>query len=375
MQTGRKDTRTLLRSEQMEYRKRVWITAAVMAVIILASLCLKTEKHGFVAPHEVFINYWTWIKLSIGKVSGWTVTLKQSEILAGLPSYIDSVNRFKITVISFVCGVMLAMAGALFQGVFRNPIAAPTMLGVSTGVNLGILILVVQYGGMALYMPFQKYVYCCACAAGVLILLMIMAKISSGRQKFSVTDLLIVSAIVTQVIGAVQTYFTFSMENDEVLLMQELKNVMDIDTGTGSFIFLGAALLISVVPVFFMRFSLNTISFTDEEARSLGVNSFGIKLAALIAGTFMTVSAMVHCGGVGMISLIVPFLSRAVFGADFRKVFTGNVLIGGTLMVLCRDLSGQIFLTPDGIPVGTIADFIAMPVFVIIIITQRRIWE
>lgn len=375
MQIGLNDTRTLYIREHKEYRKKLLITAAVTAAVVLASLCLKTEENGFINPAEVLKNYSTWIELGIGRVSGWTVNLKQSQILAELPSYIDSVNRLKMTAISFACGIMLAMAGALFQSVFRNPIAAPTMLGVSTGVNLGTLLLVVTYGGMALHMPLQKYIYCYVCAAGVLALLMVMAKISSGKRRFSVTDLLIVSAIVTQVAGAVQTYYTFSMENDEALLLQEVRNAMDINTDPVSFIFLGAALVISVLPVFFMRFSLNAASFVDDEARSLGISPLMIKLAALTAGTFMTASAMVHCGGVGMVSLIVPFLSRAVFGADFRKVFAGNVLIGGTVMVLCRDIAGQIFLTPDGIPAGTVADFIAMPVFVIIIVTQRRIWE
>mgnify|MGYP004727490069 CR=1 FL=1 len=375
MQTGLNETRQLIRNDQKEYRKKKYTMIAVMAAVLMVSLCLKTEKHGFVPPLEVLANYRTWLEINIGKVCGLEVYLRRAQIIAGMPTYTDSINRLMITAVAFICGVLLSMAGALFQAVFRNPIAAPTMLGVNTGVSLGILVLVLQYGGAALYMPKEKYICCYIGAAGMLALVMIMGKLSSGRRKFAVTDLLIVSAIVSQVVGAVQTYYTFSMENDEVLLLQQIRNAMDLNVEPVSLLFLAIATVVCMVPVFLLRFSLNAVSFVSDEARSLGVNTFTIKITALLTGTFMVTAAMVHCGAVGMISLIVPFMSRAMFGADFRKVFTGNILIGGTLLVICREIAGQIYLTADGIPAGTVVDFIAMPVFVIIIVSQRRIWE
>ncbi len=375
MQIGLKETENLIRAEKQNYRKKIWLLTGIALFIFLFSLCLKTIETGFVSPAEVLANYKAWIQINMGKWFEWPVYLQRTQIIDGLPYYYDSISRLKITAITFGCGMLLAMSGHLFQSVFRNPIAAPTMLGVNTGVNLGILFLVLQYGGLATGMPYQKYVYCYTGAVLMLILVLGVGKLSSGKKKFSVFDLLIVGAILSQVVGAVRTYYTFSMENDEVLLLNEISNAITVNTDNISFVFLGAALLICIVPVYFIRFSFNAVSFENDEARSFGVNTMALKVGSLILGTFMITAAMVHCGSVGMVSLIAPFLSRSIFGAESRKVFWGNLLVGGTLLVVCRDIASMIYFTSEGLPIGTVVDFVAVPIFVIILVTQRRVWE
>lgn len=344
-------------------------------LIFLGSLCLKTVEVGVIFPIDVLVNYKTWIQINLGKLFDWPIYLHRNQVIAGLPTYYDSISRLKITIITFVCGVMLALAGTLFQSVFRNPIAAPTMLGVNAGVNTGILLLVVQYGAGALMMPLQKYIYCYLGAAIMLALVLVAGKLSSGKNKFSVFDLLIVGSILSQIVSAVRSYYTFSMENDQALILTELTNVMNVNTENISFIFLGCVLIISVIPVYLMRFSLNAICFDNDEARSFGINTGIMKIIALLLGMIMVTAAMVHCGSVGMISLMAPFISRAMFGADFRKVFWGNLFIGGTMLLLCRDIVSLIHFGEDGMPIGTIVEFVAVPIFVIILITQRRVWE
>lgn len=375
MQIGLKETENLIKTERQSYRKKLLILIGAAVIAFLFSLCLKTIETGFVPPGEVLSNYKAWITINMGDWFDWPVYLHRAEIIEGLPSYYDSVSRLKITVITFVCGIMLALSGSLFQSVFRNPIAAPTMLGVNTGVSLGILALVLQYGGIATGMPFQKYVYCYIGAAGMLALVMGVGKLSSGKKKFSVFDLLIVGAILSQVVGAIQTYYTFSMENEEVLLLKEISNAITVNTENISFLFLGCALVICIVPLYLIRFSFNAVSFDNDEARSFGVNTTALKILSLVLGTFMITAAMVHCGTVGMVSLIAPFISRSIFGAESGKVFWGNILVGGTLLVLCRDIASMIYFTAEGLPIGTVVDFVAVPIFVIILVTQRRVWE
>lgn len=375
MQIGLKETNKLIREDKKSYQKKMRLLILAAVVIFLFSLCLQTIQHGIVPPGQVLINYKTWIHLNLGKWFDWPVYLHRGEIIAGLPSYYDSISRLKITVITFICGMMLAMSGSLFQSVFRNPIAAPTMLGVNTGVSLGILLLVLQYEGLALSMPFEKYVYCYSGAIIMLILVLGAGKLSSGKRKFSVFDLLIVGSILSQAVGAIQTYYTFSMDNDDLLLLQEVSSAIALNTDNISFIFLGAALLICIVPVYLIRFSFNAVCFDNDEARSFGINTGAMKIVTLLLGTFMITAAMVHCGTVGMVTLIAPFISRAIFGAEFRKVFWGNILVGGTILVLCRDIASLIYFTAQGLPIGTVVDFVAVPIFVVIMVTQRRVWE
>lgn len=375
MQIGLNSMEKLIQADSKEYRTKLYVLVCITVTVLLLSLFFKTIERGIFPPGQMINSYKTWIQLNFAKWFESSLYLHRRELIAAIPCYYDVIARLKITLLTFECGVLLAMSGSLFQSVFRNPIAAPTMLGVNTGVQMGILVLVLQYGGMAQSMPLQKYIYCYIGAAAMLAIIMAAGKLSSGKNKFSVFDLLITGAILSQVVSAVRTYYTFSMENDQVLLLKEISNAISVNIEPVSFIFLGVALLICIVPIWLIRFSFNAVCFDNDEARSFGVNTMGIKLIALLLGTFMVTAAMVHCGAVGMISLIVPIISRAVFGADFRKVFWGNLLIGGTLLVICRDIASMIPFTTEGLPIGTVVDFVAAPVFVVIIIMQRRVWE
>ena len=375
MQIGLNEMEKLIQADRKAYKIKLYVLLLIAIVVILFSLCLKTIENGVFPLGQMFSSYKTWIHLNLAKWLDWPCYLYRREVIAAIPCYYDVIARLKITALTFGCGVLLSMSGSLFQSVFRNPIAAPTMLGVNTGVQMGILVLVLQYGGMAQNMPFQKYVYCYIGAAAMLALIIVTGKISSGKNKFSVFDLLITGAILSQVVSAVRTYYTFSMENDQVLLLKEISNAISVNIDPISFIFLGAVLLICLVPIWLIRFSFNAVCFDNDEARSFGVNTMGIKMIALLLGTFMVTAAMVHCGSVGMVSLIAPIISRAVFGADFRKVFWGNLLVGGTILVVCRDIASMIPFTTEGLPVGTVVDFVAVPIFVVVIIMQRRVWE
>lgn len=375
MRIGLKESEQLQRDDQARDRKKMRILIAAAVAVILVSLCVRHIGTGFVSPAETAVNLKTWIHLNLGKAFNWPVYLQRFSILEDMDTYSESVGRFKITVITFLCGMLLALSGMLFQSVFRNPIAAPTMLGVSTGVHLGVLILVVNYGAMAYSMPVEKYMYCYIAAIAMLALVMAAGKLSSGRKKFSVFDLLLTGAILSQIVSAVSSYYTVSMENEELLVYQQISNAMEVNTEAISFAVLFAAAAVSIVPVYLMRFRFNAVCFDHEESSCMGVSTGKIKIAALLLGTMMVTAAMVHCGSVGMISLIVPFISRGIFGAEFRKTFWANLLIGGTLLVICRDVAAMVKFGGDGLPVGTVVEFLTLPIFVILLLSQRRTWE
>jgi iron complex transport system permease protein len=249
------------------------------------------------------------------------------------------------------------------------------MLGVASGVQIGIIVLVLQYGAAAEGMPIEKYRYCYFFALAMLAVVLTAAKLSSGKKKFSVFDLLIVAAIVQSVIGGVTSFYTYGLDNDLALAIQNISNAVRVSTEPISLFILGIVFLLSVVPFFLLRFSFNAVCFDSDESNSMGVNTRLIKFAALVLGSLMMTAGMVHCGSVGMISLIVPFLARAVFGAESKKLFWGNLLFGGLILLICRDIASFIPFAETGLPIGAVVQFIAMPVFVLILFSGRRTWE
>ena len=138
MQTGlkAKKIQKLYQQEAKQVKKKFRLLALGILALVLLSLLIRTTAIGVVSPIETFINLKTWVHLRMAEFFNWPYYLKRFSILAELPTYSDSVSRLKITIITFVSGMLLALSGTIFQSVFRNPIAAPTMLGVSTGVHV-----------------------------------------------------------------------------------------------------------------------------------------------------------------------------------------------------------------------------------------------
>jgi iron complex transport system permease protein len=358
---------------KMSHKQKMLIVAIGAALLFCVSLCV-TNK-GFYSPIDVIKDLKTWVHLSLAQRFNWPVFLYRADIIESLHGYYDVVSRFQISVITFVSGMLLALSGNIFQNVFRNPIAAPSMLGVATGVRIGIIFLVVTYGLAAYDLPLEKYKYCYVAALAMLAIVMIVAKLSSGRKKFSVFDLLIVAAIMSQLVNGVSSYYMYAMDNTSALIFREITNAVRVDVSAVSFIALGVVAFISIIPFFLMRFSFNAVSFDNNESHSMGINTGVIKVISLVLGSLMVTAGMLHCGMVGMISLIVPFISRSIFGAESRNLFWGNILIGGSLLLLCRDITVWIPFYYDGIPIGSIVEFVAVPVFVLILKSNRRIYE
>lgn len=358
------------------YRNRT--TARILVLTMVAFLLLSLSVDGYLpefhTPAEILRSIFTWFQLTFAQIFHTSTALQYYDITGEIPYYGGVMERIRLIAMTFICGALMALSGSIFQMVFRNPMAAPTMLGVSSGVSLGVMVLVLQFEFAATSMLLYKYIYCYIGATCMLALVLFMGKVSSGRGRLNIFDLLIVGAILSQIIGAVMTYFTYGMDNDLALVYQQVSAAIEMDTSKEAFAFLGAVTVISLIPMLLLRFSFNAAAFDSDDSRSMGVSSYGIKILTMILGTFMIAAAMIHCGAAGMISLIAPFIARGVFGAEFRKQFWGNLMIGGTILVICKDIVGLIPFYGSHVPLGTIVDFVVLPLFVVIIVSNRRIW-
>jgi iron complex transport system permease protein len=359
-------------------RTRKLFAISILAFILLFafSMCLRTSQVGRVPFGVAMKNLFTWVKLAVAKWFNLPVYLESENIIAQSPFYFETIARFKISVITVVSGVMLALAGALYQGVFRNPIAAPTMLGVASGIELGILVLVLKYAGAAYFMTSKRYTYCYGFALVILLIVLFTGKVVSRGRRFAVTDMLLVGTAISQVVGVLITYYRFEMEDELLIVFQEISSGIYINIHTITFIILGAAFIVSIIPVHLLRYSFNAVCFSDDDAFTMGINPVVIRFITLAGGTIMITAAMIHCGSVGMISLIVPHICRYLFGSDFKKIYYASGIFGGMLLLLCRDISALFYFGYSGaFPIGTIVNIIAAPIFIIVLFQQRKGWE
>ncbi|MDR3364774.1 MAG: iron ABC transporter permease [Clostridiales Family XIII bacterium] len=300
----------------------------------------------------------------------------QSYIVENVPGYYGVSERLGVVGITLVCAVLLSISGMLYQNVFKNPIAGPGMLGVSSGVSLGMMLMVAVYGAQAPAMLKERYLLCYGFGAAILVFVILVGKKLSGRGKpFDIVTMLLIGSILSQLIGFVVSYETlFVMDPDVYEIYVTLSQMLIVDTSWVSWLVLGIAGLASFIPVWLLRFRMNALAFDAAEVKLFGINYTGLRAIALICGAIMILAAQVHVGMVGMVSLIVPFMSRSWFGCEFSKQFTGNICISTIFLLACRDIADLIPFVGSGIAIGSSVSVAALPLFMVIMAKQMRGW-
>lgn len=372
------------------YKRKMMAWAIVLIAVFYGSLCFAVSHPEVYSPIDVAKALGLAVQIEFEKLFDPAALTTQFDRIAAIPCFYEVRTRFLVSLITGACGAMLALSGALYQWVFRNPIAAPTMLGVGNGVSIGVLLLVLQYGDVAQFMTGERYLYC---FVGAIVVLAIVtgvtflasqagqpkrkkgAKKVRGRKPFSVITMLLVASIVSQLIGAFMTYATATMTDMQLISYSSLLQMLNVNVEPIAFAVLGGTMLIGVVPLAFVGFSMNAMALSDEEAHTMGVNLTPMRIAALAMGTVMIVSCEVLVGAVGMVSLFVPFISRAQFGAEFRRQTAGNVMIGAIILLICRTIANSIPFVGDGFPIGVVVSVISLPFFVAIVVSKQRTWE
>ena len=362
--------------DRVALQKKSLIVSALLVVCIGFSLCVDLYTGTIASPLKVLGCYGMFFSQLFAQISGGQV-LTGAEIIAIEPSYYYLTARAGTTFITALAGALLSLAGSLYQSVFKNPIASPSMLGVSSGISLGHVVLVLVFGTSAATMLGVKYALSYGFAIGMLVIMFALSKFISGRgRSLNIINMLVVGTLLSQLVGVVVTYAQWYLFDDEMYLVyNNLNEVLSVNTDALSLVLFTVLAVASVVPVFLYRFRLNVLSFDESDIRMLGVDANKIQLVALVCGTVMMVASQVAVGTVSMISLVVPHVSRTIFGAEFRKQTIGNCLIGAFLLVLCRDVLACLPFVSSFLPIGTVVSIIVLPLFVWIIATQQRSWE
>lgn len=310
--------------------------------------------------------------------------LSRTELLRAqfpdLSMYRMVITRAGVTGITVICGFLLSVSGLLFQSSFRNPLATPSMLGVADGVSLGCIVYVFC-GYSYLSQNPTLYVVCLyGCGALTLVVVLVLARLISGGRNYSVFDMLLIGTVISQLLGGFVSYVTnFVFDYNTWELFYAMQQATDALFEPITYAVVVVVALLTALPVFFLRFRLNLVSYSNADGRMLGAHPGALRAVALGLGSLMQLAAIASIGQVAMVSLAVPFLVRYLFRNEFRSQLLGNFLVGSIVLLLCSCIqSFAVFSTSFGMvsmPLGTIISFFIMPFFVWMMALQRRGWE
>jgi len=315
-----------------------------------------------VAIGAVWISPWTSLRLFAWK-------LRVAGHPAGIPSS-TAVILFQLrlprVLLAAVVGAGLAAAGAVFQALFRNPMADPAIIGVSSGAALGAIVVILAGGGAAL----GGMGVSAAAFLGALATAFLVYRLARLGPSVQIATLLLAGIAVAAIISAVISLaMTFSGQQIRLIYFWLLGGL-----GARGWQSLGAAtpfVLAGTAVAIGSARDLNLTALGEERASQLGLEVERFKTLMLATGALLTAAAVSVAGLIGFVGLMTPHILRLVVGADHRRLIPASILGGAAFMILA-DLAARTLVSPEEIPVGAVTAVLGGPFFLYLLRRERR---
>ena len=258
-----------------------------------------------------------------------------------------------------VIGAALSTAGVSYQGMFRNPMVSPDILGASTGAGFGAAMGILagfNYVGITISS------FCFGLGA-----VFLAYAISRASRLHTTLSMVLAGIMVGSLFSAGTSLVKLFADTDNQLpaitywLMGSLSSIKGSDT-----LFVTVLVVAGIIPLILLRWRINLLTMSEDEAKSLGINSGRLRFAVIVCATLMTAAAVSVSGMIGWVGLVIPHFCRLIFGYDYKRLIPASILLGGAFMTLVDDLARVV--TTAEIPLGVLTAFVGAPVFVWLIL-------
>ncbi|MEG1537950.1 MAG: iron ABC transporter permease [Clostridiales bacterium] len=266
--------------------------------------------------------------------------------------------RLPRIVLACLVGCSLSAAGAAYQGVFQNPMAAPDILGATSGAAFGAALAI-------LYGLGGKMIMTLAFAFSLLTVVLVLFVSSKAKGK-RILSLILSGIMISSLFSAGTSFIKLVADPTDQLpaitywLMGSLAGAKKSDI-LFSFLPMAAGL----IPLFLLRWKLNVLTLGDDEAKTMGINVRLIRTAVILCSTLITAASVSISGMIGWVGLVIPHLARRLVGNNYRHLMPASMLLGAIFLLIVDDVSRNLLATE--IPIGILTAFIGAPFFIYLI--------
>lgn len=379
MQLSKQELRQAWVQDKRKGRRKLLLAAALTLAVFLFCLSFRYNACYFedkFLPGVYFRELFLAARLGIAHLlsSMNSYQIGQAILDAGETDFWGALAQLKLTFQSFVAGGGLALAGAIFQTVYKNPLASPNMLGATAGVKLGNIFMVTVYSAAAVQLVALRYRYCYLFTAICVACVLALGKAAGHKTRnTSVMEMVMAGSVMSQGLNVFSQYYMYRLEDEDLLLYQELTLGTYQQLDAMSMVAFTAAMAVSILPVVLLRFRFNAVAMDGDEAAALGLHPAPLRIVGQICGVLMVTAAMIHVGDVGMVALVVPYTVRLAVGANFKYVCVYSILVGGSLLMLCRLAASFILVADAPLPVSFLLDMVLSLVFFVILVRQGQV--
>ncbi len=326
------------------YARRFAVLGAVFLAVLLGSLLLGRYA---LSPGQLLHMLWTKVT---GDAADWPLSDDKVVFAVRLP---------RVAAAALV-GAALAVSGAAYQGMFRNPMVSPDILGASTGAGFGAAVAILLGAG---YFGISAAAFCCgllAVAAAWLV-----SRLSKADQAVA---LILAGMMISSLFSAGTSFVKLVADTQQQLpaitywLMGSLSSIKDKDV-----VFLAIPVALGMIPLFFLRWRMNLLTLGEEEAQSMGVNTRRLRGAVIVCATLLTSASVAVSGMIGWVGLVIPHFCRMLFGYDYRRLIPAGALFGAAFLLAVDDIARLV--TTGELPLGILTAFVGAPLFLYLIAT------
>lgn len=323
----------------MDKKYRVCIITGSIATILLALIALCLGQYTIALQDVIKV-------LTFQKVD-----------LANAKTVIFNIRIPRILV-SLTVGSGLAVAGASFQALFSNPLATPDTLGCANGASfgaaLGILLGLNALGIQAFALVF-----------GILAVVLVFI-FTRYRHANQIMMIILGGMVVSSLFSALVSFIKYVADPNDVLPVITFWLMGSFSNSTMRSLYTGVpTILLGMIVLYLMRYRMNALSLKEEEAASLGINVQQNRMIVIVASSLITASVVSMCGVVGWIGLLIPHISRMLFGNNHTKVIPGCIVFGALFMLVIDTIARCMYQAE--VPVSILTAIIGAPVFLLLL--------
>lgn len=329
--------------------RRVPIVILALALPVLILLSVAVGRYG-VPVGEV-------VRILLAKIfpiqESWTAQMAAAVWNIRLPRVL----------LACLVGGALSAAGTAYQTVFRNPMAAPDILGASSGACFG--------AALAILLRLPRFAVVVLAFAVSLVSVGLVWAVGKRTHGSRIVNLLLAGIMVGSLFSAGTSYIKLVADPGDQLpaitywMMGSLNGVQMKDVA-----FAVIPMLIGLVPLFLLRWRINLLAVGEDEARAMGVNVPRLRLITILCATVLTAAGVSVSGMIGWVGLVIPHLSRKLVGGDCRRLLPCSMLMGAVFLLAADDVSRNLLATE--IPIGILTALIGAPFFLYLMTRKER---
>jgi iron complex transport system permease protein len=273
--------------------------------------------------------------------------------------------RLPRILLAILCGSGLAASGAAFQGIFANPLATPDTLGVASGAGFG--------AALALLFGFSMLGVQCVALAFGLMAVALTYNFSKIRGKASIVMVVLAGIVISALFEAFISLIKYVADPEEQLptitywLMGSLASVSYESLAVGA-----PLVLVGLVVIYSLRWKLNILSLNEDEASSMGINVKIMRIAVIVSAALITGSCVSMSGQIAWVGLLIPHVSRMIFGSNNRFLVPASISLGAVFMLIIDTVART--ATAAEIPISILTAVIGAPVFILLLRRTGGAW-